>query len=117
MTDLKILELPPCPVATTALLIGDHWKILIIRELLNGTRRFNEITKGLEGISNKVLSQHLKVMESRGLVKRKVYAEVPVKVEYSLTDIGWQLQPVISEMWRWGDLYKDSLEQQNNKLT
>lgn len=117
MADLKNLELPLCPVATTALLIGDHWKILIIRELLNGTRRFNEITKGLDGISNKVLSQHLKAMESRGLVQRKVYAEVPVKVEYSLTDVGWQLQPVISEMWRWGDRYKDSLEQQNNKLT
>ena len=56
-------------------------------------------------------------MENRGLVQRKMYAEVPVKVEYSLTDVGWQLQPVISEMWRWGDLYKDSLEQQNNKLT
>ncbi|APU63987.1 MULTISPECIES: winged helix-turn-helix transcriptional regulator [Lactobacillales] len=106
MTELKYLELPPCPVATTALLIGDHWKILIIRELLNGTKRFGELTKGLDGISNKVLSQHLKVMESRGLIERRVYAEVPVKVEYSLTDIGWKLKPLIHEMWQWGELYK-----------
>ncbi|AFT82477.1 MULTISPECIES: helix-turn-helix domain-containing protein [Leuconostoc] len=106
MTELKYLELPPCPVATTALLIGDHWKILIIRELLNGTRRFSELIKGLDGISNKVLSQHLKIMEIRGLVERKIYAEVPVKVEYSLTDIGWKLKPVIHEMWQWGELYK-----------
>lgn len=109
MSDLKYLELPACPVATTALLIGDHWKILIIRELLNGTKRFGELAKCLDGISNKVLSQHLKVMENRGLIKRQIYAEVPVKVEYSLTDIGWELEPLIHEMWVWGESYKANM--------
>ncbi|WP_420328878.1 winged helix-turn-helix transcriptional regulator [Lactiplantibacillus plantarum] len=109
MTDLKYLELPQCPVATTALLIGDHWKILIIRELLNGTKRFSELAKGLDGVSNKVLSQHLKIMEIRGLIHREVYAEVPVKVEYSLTNIGWKLKPLIREMWKWGEIYKESI--------
>ncbi|MDZ5760703.1 helix-turn-helix domain-containing protein [Carnobacterium maltaromaticum] len=112
MSKLKLVELPSCPVATTALVIGDHWKILIIRELLNGTKRFGELVKGLDGISNKVLSQHLKVMESRGIVKREIFDEIPAKVEYSLTNIGWQLKPLIQEMWTWGDSYKKHL--QNN---
>lgn len=106
MSELKFLELPSCPVSTTALLIGDHWKILIIRELLDGTKRFSELKKGLIGISNKVLSQHLKVMEKRDLIIRKVYPDVPVKVEYSLTKIGFELQPLIDEMWKWGNLYQ-----------
>lgn len=113
MSELKMVDLPECPVATTALLIGDHWKILIIRELIQGTKRFGELSNGLDGISNKVLSQHLKVMEKRNLIVRKVYSETPVKVEYSLSEIGVSLKPLIEEMWKWGEEYKSYLKLEN----
>ena len=82
-------ELPACPVEITMGLIGDKWKVLIIRDLLTGTKRFGELKKSLNGITQKVLSNNLKQMESSGLINRKVYAEVPPKVEYSLTDTGF----------------------------
>ncbi|QIK69421.1 helix-turn-helix transcriptional regulator [Erysipelothrix sp. HDW6C] len=106
MESLKSYELPQCPVETTVLLIGDRWKILIIRELLKGTHRFGDLAKGLPGISNKVLTQHLRALESRELVEREVFAEVPVRVEYSLTTIGWELQDVIDSLWHWGEKYQ-----------
>lgn len=99
-------ELPACPVETTLLLMGDKWKVLIVRELLTGTRRFGELKKALTGISQKVLTQHLRIMEERGLIRRKVYAEVPPKVEYSLTELGCSLKPILDVMWQWGENYQ-----------
>lgn len=106
MSDLKLLDLPDCPVAITALLIGDRWKILIIRELLHGEKRFNELRRGLTDISNKVLSQHLKMMEKRQIIMRKEKNEISLKVYYSLSDIGKSLGPVINEMYEFGEKYK-----------
>ncbi|MDR2869012.1 MAG: helix-turn-helix transcriptional regulator [Deferribacteraceae bacterium] len=99
-------SLPACPVETSLLLMGDRWKILILRDLLTGTKRFGELKKSLMGISQKVLTQHLRAMEASGLVSRKVYAEVPPKVEYSLTDFGNSLKPILDAMWLWGEQYK-----------
>ena len=81
-------ELPACPVEITMSLIGDKWKILIIRDLLTGTKRFGELKKSLTGISQKVLTNNLRDMEKSGLVHREVFAEVPPRVEYSLTQTG-----------------------------
>ena len=88
-------ELSVCPVEITMGLIGDKWKILIIRDLLTGTKRFGELRKSLTGISQKVLTNNLRDMEKSGLVHREVFAEVPPRVEYSLTDTGWSLRPVL----------------------
>lgn len=101
-----ITELPKCPVETTLCLIGDKWKILILRDLLTGTKRFGELKKSLSGISQKVLTQHLRAMEASGLVSRKVYAEVPPRVEYSLTELGKSLEPVRDILWQWGESYQ-----------
>jgi DNA-binding HxlR family transcriptional regulator len=99
-------ELPPCPVETTLMMIGDKWKVLIIRELLPGTKRFNEIHHSIDGVSQKVLTQKLREMESDSLLERKVYAEVPPKVEYSLTELGKSLGPVLDSLKEWGEMYK-----------
>ena len=104
-------KLPACPVETALVLMGDRWKLLIVRELLTGTKRFGELKNSLIGISQKVLTQHLRAMEDNGLVSRKVYAEVPPKVEYSLTGIGTSLKGIHDAMWQWGELYKESLNQ------
>lgn len=102
-------ELPACPVETTLTLMGDKWKILIIRELLIGTKRFGQLKKSLTAISQKVLTQHLRVMEESGLVNRKIYAEVPPRVEYSLTELGYSLKPIHDIMWKWGEEYKEKI--------
>ncbi|AMC93046.1 MarR family transcriptional regulator [Erysipelothrix larvae] len=107
MIDLK--DLPDCPVETSLLLMGDRWKLLIVRELLLGTKRFGELKKSLNGISQKVLTQHLRAMEESGLVNRKVYAEVPPRVEYSLTETGYSLKSVHDVLWEWGLHYKTTL--------
>lgn len=99
-------ELPACPVETALTLMGDRWKMLIVRDLLTGTKRFGELKKSLTGISQKVLTQHLRMMEETGLVSRKVYAEVPPRVEYTLTDLGRSLKPIHDAMWTWGEEYK-----------
>ena len=99
-------ELPACPVETTLALMGDRWKVLIVRELLTGTKRFGQLKKALDGVSQKVLTQHLRIMEENALVRREVYAEVPPRVEYSLTEVGRSLQSVHDAMWRWGEEYK-----------
>ena len=99
-------DLPPCPVETTLSLMGDKWKILIIRDLLGGTKRFGELRKSLTGVSQKVLTQHLRIMEESGLVNRKVFAEVPPRVEYSLTEVGRSLKTILDVMWQWGEAYK-----------
>lgn len=99
-------NIPDCPVEMTLQLIGDKWKVLIIRELLSGTKRFNELMRSVSGITQKVLTSHLRAMEADGLVDRKVYPEVPPKVEYSLTLTGFSLKPVLDSMVSWGTEYK-----------
>lgn len=98
--------LPPCPVEITLMLMGDKWKVLIVRDLLTGTKRFGELKKSLNGISQKVLTQHLRAMEKNGLIHRKVYAHVPPKVEYTLTEDGQSLKQVHDAMLAWGSAYK-----------
>ncbi|WP_069989129.1 winged helix-turn-helix transcriptional regulator [Massilioclostridium coli] len=99
-------DLPDCPVETTLMLIGDKWKVLILRDLMPGTKRFGELKKSLGNVSQKVLTAQLRTMEANGLVNRKVYAEVPPKVEYSLTELGQSLKPILEAMQNWGEEYK-----------
>ncbi len=99
-------KLPEGAVETTLSMIGDKWKILIVRELLEGTKRFGEIKTGVGTITQKMLTQNLRELEEDGLVKRKVYAQVPPKVEYSLTKTGETLKPVINAMTNWGAFYR-----------
>lgn len=99
-------ELPACPVETTLILISDRWKVLIIRDLLNGTKRFGELKKSIENVSQKVLTANLRSMEKSGLLTRKVYAEVPPRVEYTLTETGYSLKPILDVMAKWGTEYK-----------
>ena len=101
-----IKQLPACPVETTLMLIGDKWKVLILRDLLPGTKRFGELKKSIGSVSQKVLTAQLRDMEAKGLVSRKVYAEVPPRVEYSLTDLGRSLSPILKAMAEWGEYYK-----------
>lgn len=100
-------ELATCPVEITMGLIGDKWKILIIRDLLTGTKRFGELRKSLNGISQKVLTNNLRDMEKSGLVHHEAFAEVPPRVEYSLTETGWSLEPVLYYMVQWGNNYRE----------
>ena len=102
-------ELPDCPVEMTLQLIGNRWKVLILRDLLDGTKRFGELKKSVGSISQKVLTQNLREMESSGLVIRKVYAEVPPRVDYTLTETGYSLQPILDSMVEWGTSYKNNL--------
>ena len=104
---LKILI---CPVETTLMLISDRWKVLIIRDLLTVTKRFSELKKSVGKISQKVLTSNLRSMEESGLVSRKVYPEVPPRVEYSLTKTGWSLKPILDAMVEWGTEYKQKHE-------
>ncbi|HIY55659.1 MAG TPA: helix-turn-helix transcriptional regulator [Candidatus Dorea merdavium] len=99
-------ELPACPVETTLMLIGDKWKVLILRDLLPGTKRFGELKKSIGNVSQKVLTAQLRDMERNGLVNRKVYPEVPPRVEYSLTELGRSLKPILDAMWDWGEEFK-----------
>ena len=99
-------ELPACPVETTLMLISDRWKVLIIRDLLGGTKRFGELKKSVGSISQKVLTANLRSMEEDGLLTRKVYAEVLPRVEYTLTDTGYSLKPILDSMVEWGEKYK-----------
>ena len=103
-------KLPACPVETTLTLISDKWKVLILRDLLPGTKRFGELKKSIGHVSQKVLTAQLRQMEQSGLVNRKVYAEVPPKVEYSLTDVGYSLEPILDAMWTWGEEYQKEME-------
>ena len=99
-------ELPACPVETTLMLIGDKWKVLILRDLLPGTKRFGELKKSIGNVSQKVLIAQLRDMERNGLVNRKVYPEVPPRVEYSLTELGRSLKPILDSMVVWGTDYQ-----------
>lgn len=104
-----VKELPACPVETTLTLIGDKWKVLILRDLLSGTKRFGELKRSIGSVSQKVLTAQLRAMEGSGLLTRTVYAEVPPRVEYSLTELGESLKPILDAMWNWGEGYKASL--------
>lgn len=104
--------LPRCPVEVTLTLIDDRWKVLIIRELLYGTRRFGEIRKALGNVSTKVLTTNLRSMEENGLLTRRVYPEVPPKVEYTLTELGVSLKAILFAMVEWGSNYKNMVEGQ-----
>ena len=99
-------NLPACPVETTLTLISDKWKVLILRDLLTGTKRFGELRKSIGTVSQKVLTSQLRQMEESGLLTRKVYAEVPPRVEYTLTELGYRLKPIMDAMWAWGENYK-----------
>lgn len=101
-------ELPECPVATTVQLIGSKWKLLIMRNLLDRPWRFNELKKSLDGISQKVLTDSLRSMEEDELITRTVYAEVPPRVEYALSDVGESMRPILDAMKEWGANYKEN---------
>jgi Predicted transcriptional regulators len=103
------IEMEPCPVEVTLRLISNKWKVLILRELLTGTKRFNELKNGIGGVSQKVLTQNLRSMEGGGIITRVVFPEVPPRVEYSLSDLGDSLKPIIAAMEVWG---MDYLEKQ-----
>ena len=104
-------SLPACPVETTLSLIGSKWQVLIIRDLVaNGTMRFKELQRSIGKISQKVLTSNLRTMEAQGLVHREVFAEVPPRVEYSLTELGQSLKPVLDALQAWGEEYKKSLK-------
>ena len=103
---VKTKELPACPVETTLMLISDRWKVLILRDLLDGTKRFGELKKSIGAVSQKVLTANLREMESDGLLCRKAYPEVPPRVEYTLTDTGYSLKPILDAMTQWGAAYQ-----------
>lgn len=103
-------ELPECPVATTVNLIGNKWKLLILRNLIyNGEQRFTDFVKSIPGISKKVLTDDLRSLENDGLVNREAFAEIPPKVVYSLSELGKSLKPILDAMFTWGTEYKNSL--------
>lgn len=99
-------ELPTCPVETTLMLISSKWKVLIVRDLLLGTKRFGELRKSIGSVTQKVLTTQLRQMEESGLIRRTVYPEVPPRVEYTLTALGYSLKPVMDALWDWGEAYQ-----------
>ena len=103
------MELPACPVETTLMLIGDKWKVLILRDLMEGTKRFGELKKSIGTVSQKVLTAQLRDMEGKDLLSRKVYAEVPPRVEYTLTGTGRSLKPILDSMVAWGTDYQQKI--------
>ena len=108
-------ELPACPVATTVLLIGSKWKLLIIRNLRQRPWRFNELKKDLAGISQKVLTESLRALEEDGLITRTVYPEVPPRVEYALSPLGETMRPILDAMEDWGRSYQDQTERKEER--
>lgn len=114
MVVFDLESLPVCPVETTLSLVGNKWQVLILRDLsLNGTMRFKELQRSIGKISQKVLTSNLRSMEESGIVRREVFAEVPPRVEYSLTELGATLKPVLDAMWTWGENYKKRLRMHN----
>ena len=102
-------DLPACPVELTLLLISNKWKVLIIRDLLDGTKRFSELKKSINNISQKVLTSNLREMEENNLLTRKVYPEIPPRVEFTLTDIGYSLKTLLDDMDKWGTWYRNEV--------
>ena len=112
MATPRLEELPACPLETTLSIIRSKWQVLILRDLLmNGTMRFKELQRSIGKVSQKVLTDNLRAMEDYGIVHREVFAEVPPRVEYSLTETGRTLQPVLDAMWAWGEGYKERLRE------
>jgi len=105
-------DLPACPVATTVDIIGNKWKLLILRDILTGPRRFGELRKSLEGISQKVLTDSLRSMEQDGILTRAVFPEVPPRVEYSLSELGETMRPIMGAMEQWGNNYKQIMSKE-----
>ena len=101
--DTNKTKLPACPVETTLTLISDKWKVLILRDLLTGTKRFGELKKSIGNVTQKVLTAQLRQMEENELITRTVYPEVPPRVEYTLTELGYSLKPILDAMWTWGE--------------
>lgn len=101
-------NLPACPVEVTLLLLSNKWTILILRDLLTGTKRFGELKNSLSGVSQKVLTTNLRSLEEKGIIEREVFPEVPPRVEYTLTDLGKTLEPIIDSMHAWGEFYKST---------
>lgn len=110
-----ITELPVCPVETTLTSISDKWKVLILRDLMQGTKRFGELQRSVGHVSQKVLTSQLRQMEKSGLLTRTVFPEVPPHVEYTLTDLGYSLKPILDAMWIWGENYKKKKESEVQK--
>lgn len=102
-------ELPACPVETTLMMIGNKWKVLILRDLMEGTRRFGQLKKSVGNVNQKVLTAQLRSMEQDELLTRKVYAEVPPRVEYTLTERGRSLKPILDAMQHWGEKYQSNV--------
>ena len=107
---MLLKDLPKCPVETTLMMMNSRWKVLIIKDLLTRTKRFGELKKSLGTITQKVLTSNLREMEDNGLVERKVFPEVPPRVEYTLTDIGYSLAVVLDSMAEWGSAYRQLLK-------
>lgn len=107
---IKKEDMPECPVETTISLIGGKWKLLIMRNLLSRSWRFNELKKDLKGISQNVLTYNLRSMEKDGIIIRKIYPEIPPKVEYGLTKLGKSMKPIIKSMEKWGIEYKNKIK-------
>lgn len=101
-------NLPSCPVEVTLQLIGNKWKVLILRDLFEGTKRFSQLKTSLGNISQKVLTENLRELEKNQIINRKVYSKIPPKVEYSLTHLGKTLKPIIDSMYIWGEKYKNN---------
>ena len=108
---MDVKDLPACPVETTLTLISSKWKVLILRDLMTGTKRFGELKKSLGQVSQKVLTAQLREMEEDGLLTRTVYPEVPPRVEYTLTGLGDSLKPILDARWVWGEAYPTGLTQ------
>ncbi|NJL09569.1 MAG: helix-turn-helix transcriptional regulator [Calothrix sp. SM1_7_51] len=102
-----------CEVETTLRVIGGRWKVLIIRELMTGVKRFGELQRSLYGITQKMLTQQLRELEEHGIINRQVYPEIPPKVEYSLTPLGQTLKPILDAMHEWGLKHSAHLQHQN----
>lgn len=107
---MNVKDLPKCPVETTLMMLNTRWKVLIIKELLTGTKRFGELKKAVGKITQKVLTSNLRDMEELGLVTREVYSQIPPRVDYTLTDIGYSLAVVLDSMAEWGSAYKQLLK-------
>ena len=105
-------ELPPCPVATTLMLIGNKWKIFIIQQLMDRPFRFSELRRAIPGISEKVLTDNLRAMEKDGIITRTVFPEVPPRTEYALSELGNTMRPIIESMATWGTGYQQLVREQ-----
>lgn len=106
MEDAAARPLPACPVETTLMLISNKWKVLILRDLQSGTKRFGQLQKSIGQVTQKVLTAQLREMQASGLLVRTAYAEVPPRVEYTLTELGYSLKPILDAMYQWGEAYQ-----------